>query len=72
MIVVEEETDSALLRFGVELCCFCWKPTRFWYEPNDVAVCPEDAATHDPSDVPTKEAWCDEHARRFPQKRRMG
>lgn len=41
-----------------EPCCFCGKGARTWYEPRDVAVCETCAETRDPSEVPSKTAWC--------------
>lgn len=40
-----------------EKCTFCEKPTKYWYTPKDVAVCPNCAETHNPQDVPTKREW---------------
>ena len=56
MIKVEREPDS----FGdlLEHCCFCKKPTAYWYVPNDVACCQTCAGKHNAEDVPTKEEWC--------------
>lgn len=41
-----------------ERCCKCRKPTRWWYAPKDVAVCPECAAYTTPEDLPSKDEWC--------------
>lgn len=50
-----------------ESCCFCWRPTRFWYVKKDVAVCPDDAHFRSPREVPSKKAWCAEADRRREQ-----
>lgn len=52
-----------------EHCCFCYRLTRFWYEPKDVAVCQSCADTHEPSEVPTKAIWCDAVVEKFPHLR---
>lgn len=74
--VIREPTDHPAAAFHIydhELCCFCWTPTPFWAraedvdangDATDVACCPECAANHEPSELPTKEAWCAEAARR--------
>ena len=54
-----------------ENCCFCFKLTRFWYQPKDVAVCPSCASDHTPDDVPSKMMWCDAVAQKFPHLRGM-
>lgn len=58
MIPVTIEPES-LTQFGSENCCFCYKVTKFWYEPKDVAVCVNCATTHSVDQVPTKKAWCE-------------
>ena len=40
-----------------EPCALCTKPTNYWYEPHDVAVCPECAKTASVADVPSKRDW---------------
>jgi hypothetical protein len=46
-----------------ELCCFCRKPTSFWYTPEGqdpgkaVACCPDCACRAEPQDVPDKKTW---------------
>lgn len=74
--VTREPTDHLVAVFNVhehELCCLCWAPTPFWAraeeidengDANDVACCPTCARTHEPNDLPSKEAWCAEAARR--------
>ena len=41
-----------------EHCCFCAGKTKLWYAPKDVAVCQICAEIRSPSEVPTKEEWC--------------
>lgn len=41
-----------------ERCCFCRKPTRFWFAPKDVAVCSSCAVEALPDAVPSKAEWC--------------
>lgn len=50
----EEVWDLA----AIERCCFCRRPTRYWYLPKDVACCQECARKAEPKDVPTKKVWC--------------
>ena len=57
MITVQRE-DEDLSALGCENCCFCRKPTAFWYVKKDVAVCLLCAATASPEDVPDKRTWC--------------
>lgn len=66
MIKVEREPTDLTGEFygAMEQCCFCWKKTPFWYAPKDVAVCPDCAEKHSAKDVPNKEIWCEEAARR--------
>lgn len=40
-----------------ESCCRCRAPTRYWYEPLDVALCRTCAAGVDAADLPTKDEW---------------
>jgi hypothetical protein len=49
--------DGESTWFPRENCAFCRRPTNFWFEPKDVAVCEPCAATHDETDVPTKAEW---------------
>lgn len=44
-----------------ESCAFCNAPTRYWYVPKDVAVCPSCAEKHEPADVPCKRQWLNEN-----------
>lgn len=68
MIEVTREPDDFCRKLGIpetfEKCCFCWKSTRFWYAPKDVAVCELCASASDPDDVPDKETWCKQADRR--------
>jgi recombinational DNA repair protein (RecF pathway) len=58
MIQVEREHDDAAGGPPVfENCCFCRKPTAFWYTAKDVAVCLQCAETASPEDVPDKTTW---------------
>ena len=57
MIDVELEKGVEVFR-EVEHCCFCRKPTRFWYLPKDVACCQQCAKKAEPKDVPSKKVWC--------------
>lgn len=51
-----------------ELCCRCWRPTRFWYAPRDVALCPQCALTTSRDEVPPKPVWCAQAATRLPRR----
>lgn len=57
-VVHEDPALTRKFRGLLEFCCFCWKPTTSWHEPKDVAVCESCAETHEPEDVPSKDAWC--------------
>jgi hypothetical protein len=37
--VVREPIEDARDLAAIERCCFCRKPTRFWFKPKDVACC---------------------------------
>lgn len=52
-----------------EHCCFCFRPSKYWYAPKDVAVCTECAETRSPADVPSKEDWCAAVVERYPELR---
>lgn len=65
-VTIEREPLSAS-RFDRENCCFCFRQTPFWNPQNDVAVCEECAPLHSQEQVPTKEAWCNAVATRFPR-----
>ncbi len=69
-IKVWEEPAEMTRAFGVkELCCFCYKPTTFWYRKKDVAVCDVCAEFSEPADVPSKKVWCEAVAAREPASR---
>lgn len=53
-IIVTEEPDPTP---PYESCCKCGDATTFWYEPNDVALCPRCSGKYDDKDIPTKEQW---------------
>ena len=57
MIDVELEKGVEDLS-ATEHCCFCRKPTRFWYLPKDVACCQKCAKKAEAKDVPSKKVWC--------------
>lgn len=59
-IKVTREPAELTKAFGntKEHCCFCYKPTTFWYKKKDVAVCDVCAEFSEPGDVPSKEDWC--------------
>jgi hypothetical protein len=46
-----------LERDGAEDCACCGKPTPFWYEPKDVALCLACADITPATQVPTKRRW---------------
>lgn len=54
---VEVFHDGEPKWWPAEECCLCSAKTRFWYLPNDVALCETCAATHDDSRIPTKREW---------------
>jgi hypothetical protein len=59
-IPVHSETNEGSPR---ELCCFCWKPTKFWTGRDggiSVACCQDCAKVHKREDLPTKRQWCDD------------
>lgn len=60
--VVEDDFPKSM---PLEHCCFCFKPTKTWYVKKDVAVCVSCAKVHKVSEVPTKDDWCNEVARRM-------
>ncbi len=55
-----------------EACCFCDRRTPFWTELADrtpgqqVACCEPCAEKHEPSEVPTKAAWCADQRQKHP------
>ncbi len=59
MIEVKHETIEDVRDLAaIERCCFCRRPTRYWYLPKDVACCRTCAGRAAPEDVPTKKQWC--------------
>lgn len=62
--VVKEPFDGP----AVEPCALCWTPTKYWYEPKDVAVCPTCSQVATYEKVPDKEIWLDK-VDRFLKKR---
>lgn len=57
MIEITRDPDD-LAEFTTEHCCFCRRPTRYWFAPKDVAVCRACAPHAEAKDVPTKKMWC--------------
>jgi hypothetical protein len=55
--VVETPDEATPGDPGTENCCFCFRMTRFWYTPKDVACCRQCALVHSPEQVPTKAEW---------------
>lgn len=64
-VSIAKEPDESPFRTR-EHCCFCFKPTSFWHEPKDVAVCIKCAEIHQDEDVPTKADWCASVRQKFP------
>lgn len=56
MIEVTKDPDE-LNEFGTEHCCFCRRPTRYWFTPKDVPVCRACAPHANEKDVPSKKTW---------------
>ena len=54
MISVHPDPDGE----AVESCCFCRRPTKYWYRPRDVACCKQCAGHAVADDVPDKQTWC--------------
>jgi len=52
-VSLEPEPDLRV----IEHCCFCRRPTRYWYTPKDVACCPDCAKHAEKKDVPSKKIW---------------
>lgn len=61
MIKVELE-PTEFRREGAELCCFCWKPTRYWSGGGWIACCRSCAKEHDEKDLPTRDEWWEKAA----------
>ena len=49
-----------------ERCCMCRAPTRWWYAPADVALCPPCGKTTKRDSLPTKREWCAKEAKLNP------
>lgn len=58
MIELTKAPDADEAPHVRERCCFCRRPTHYWFEPKDVAVCRACAPHADESDVPSKKVWC--------------
>lgn len=64
MIPTVQESED-LRAYSAEQCCFCLKPTRTWTNlperkgGEQVACCPPCSRACQPSQVPSKRAWCD-------------
>lgn len=56
MVTVTPEPPG-LKPFGIERCCICDSKTKFWYEPNDVALCPTCAESAEAAALPSKPNW---------------
>jgi len=60
-MAVKIKHDGEAAGEPAERCCFCRKPTRYWFESprtKDVACCRECAKHAEPKDFPTKKQWC--------------
>lgn len=49
--------DGSSFPEPAERCCFCRTPTRYWFQPKDVAVCQDCAEHMTVAEVPTKDEW---------------
>lgn len=56
MSELEHEAEDFTYVFP-EKCCFCKQPTRYWFVPQNVAVCLACAKLQKPEGVLTKEKW---------------
>lgn len=56
LTVVHEPAD-VFAGDAIERCCMCRAKTRYWYRPNDVAMCPSCAKVTRRYQVPTKAEW---------------
>lgn len=59
--MIEVVHDKEPKWMPAEACAFCKKPTRYWFEANDVAVCQECAECHTADEVPCKRDWINEN-----------
>lgn len=64
--MIEVVHDKEPRWMPAEPCALCNTPTRYWYAPKDVAVCPECAKGANPEDVPSKRAWLVAHGASLP------
>lgn len=55
MIGVKHDGEHAYS--PAENCVFCDLPTRYWYVPKDVPVCPDCAKEAEAHEVPNKRDW---------------
>lgn|GEM_PF-3090729 len=55
--MVDVTHDGTPKWWPAENCCVCRTPTRFWFTPRDVALCPPCAETATESSLPTKTEW---------------
>lgn len=55
MITVTHDQEPA--SEPAEPCAFCKAPTRYWFKPKDVAVCPSCAELRTADEVPCKRDW---------------
>lgn len=56
--VVLEPSETPLPNWPLENCALCFKPTRYWYEPKDIALCQSCAKTAEAEALPSKVEWC--------------
>jgi len=56
-MAIEVMNDGEPRWMPAETCALCSEPTRYWYNPNDVAVCQSCAQNACDSDIPTKLEW---------------
>lgn len=59
--MIEVVHDNEPMWMPAEPCAFCKTPTRYWYKPKDVAVCPGCAAKKKAEDVPSKREWLNQN-----------
>jgi len=60
-MAIEVMHDGESKWMPAEKCSLCSAQTRYWYQPNDVAVCQSCAEKACDSDIPTKREWLKEH-----------
>lgn len=66
MVSVTPE-PAGLEAFGIEHCCVCDQPTKFWYTPKDIALCPSCAQIAVADALPCKENWIASQQRLHPR-----